>query len=50
MAKPESKVRDDDLQGVITMLKYVTSMEVRRLKKVFGKEFEAGVGMKTFWN
>ena len=35
LAKPETKVRDDDLQGVIIMLKYVTSMEVRRLKKVF---------------
>lgn len=50
LTKPSMKVRDDDLNAAILMLKYVNSMEVRRLKKIFEKEFEAGVPMKTFWN
>lgn len=35
LSKPKLNVRDDDIPSVIQMLKYVTSMEVRRLKKVF---------------
>lgn len=37
LTKPSLKVRDDDLISCIKMLKYVTAMEVRRLKKVFEK-------------
>lgn len=50
LTKPSLAVRDDDFGGVINMLKYVSSMEIRRLKKIFEAEFESKVGMKTFWN
>lgn len=39
LTKPNLNVRDDDFGGVINMLKYVSSMEIRRLKKIFEAEF-----------
>jgi hypothetical protein len=35
LTKPNLTVRDDDIAGVAQMLKYVSAMEIRRLKKVF---------------
>lgn len=50
LSKPNLKVKDDDLSSVINMLRYVSSMEIRRLKKTFQVQFEAGTGMKNMWN
>lgn len=47
---PNKRVRDDDLEGILKVLKYVTRMEIMRIKKIFEAEFGNGVDMKTFWN
>jgi hypothetical protein len=50
LTKPSLSVRDDDIPAIIQMLKYVSAMEIRRLKKLFEKEVESGVAFKTMWN
>lgn len=50
LTRPANLVRDDDLQGIIRVLKYVTSMEIRRLKKIIQEDVEAKIGFKTIWN
>ena len=49
-AKPNSKIKDDDLVSLSKALAYVTFKEVERLKNVFEKEFDNGGQMKTIWN
>ena len=39
LTKPNLNVRDDDFSAVINMVRYVSSMEIRRLKKIFQIEF-----------
>lgn len=50
MQRPQDNIRDDNIEAVLKMLKYVSAMEINRLKKIFEVEFGNGVGMKTFWN
>jgi hypothetical protein len=42
--KPNQIVRDDDIFSVVQILKYVSAMEVKRLKKTLQKHYESGVG------
>lgn len=44
------KLRDDDVLAILAALKYVTSMEIKRLKGIFQKEFEQGRTLNKIWN
>jgi hypothetical protein len=50
LPKPPLLFRDDDIPSALQVLKYVSSMEIRRLKKLLEREVGSGVGFKTIWN
>lgn len=50
------KIKDNNLEDIIAMLRYVNSMEIKRLKKAMQEQFSKSnkeseqVGFKTIWN
>ena len=50
------KIKDNNLEDIIAILRYVNSMEIKRLKKAMQEQFSKSnkeseqVGFKTIWN
>ena len=50
LTKPSENVNSSDLSQLLSVFKYVSSCEIRNLKKLIQKAVEGGSDFKNVWN